>query len=342
MKKYLLLFIIFALSTNQVFAYNFSFGESFAKILKQITADNDYETAEKSYSIFNPQTEPTTPISEIIRTFNTPQTQSTPARVTSQKETALQRLLSGLGVSKSEVKQFQKENGLKVDGIVGPKTAAKISDIKNESQNGTSKQEFQDGLAKSEPEPKSFQDLLNESNKKETCASGNKLEGNEKNIIGCGVATTFGHKTDGTDDSAKDDGNVFCNTEGDKSKYTFRKDVPPSKNLNNHFAAMRVDDIGKIFNIPLKGTFDQKRKTLGLKENRNRFCGKYILVKDLDTGEKVTVKLMDIMSNNDKLIDLTGGAMKELKAKGKEPTLKNVQITWGNAPVANTQVAELK
>jgi hypothetical protein len=244
MKKYLLLCIVLTLSTNQVFAYNFSFGESFAKILKQITADNDYETAEKSYSIFNPQTEPTTPISEIIRTFNTPQTQSTPVRVTSQniqKETALQRLLSGLGVSKNEVKQFQKDNGLKADGIVGPKTTAKINE-EIEKINDT-------GFEEEQSIPKTTEDSSKKDDTKTISNTSTNLKCTNNGCLGLGRATTFNHST------------VACapfkanpNTEcyGALSLQSAR-DLCKGKNQKcycNEIAKVTVN--GKTLNVPIK------------------------------------------------------------------------------------------
>lgn len=162
------------------------------------------------------------------------------------------------------------------------------------------------------------------------CGKLSVVEGDSENIIGCGKATTFGHKTDGSKDGSKDDGNVFCNPKNEKEKFTFRNDRSTQENLQVKFAALRAQDIGKIFRINVSGNLKQQLKTLAKK--RNDFCGKMIKVKDLKTGNEITVKLMDVMSNNNKLIDLTGGAMKELGGKGKEPTLNKVQITWANAP----------
>lgn len=153
------------------------------------------------------------------------------------------------------------------------------------------------------------------------CGKVSVVEGDSSNIIGCGIATTFGHKTDGSKDGSPDDGNVFCNTSNDKSKYTYRSDRSTQQNLQVKFAALRINDIKKIFKISGK-----------LSKNRSKFCGKMIKVKDLNTGKDITVPLMDIMSNNNKVIDLTGGAMKELGGKGKEPTLGKVQITWADQP----------
>jgi len=181
MKKYFLIPLLIILNFNQVFAYNFDlagfFGQYFQKRQEErrVIAEKDFETASYSYSLSNPKPQINSPIAKILEQFNSPPvitnnptTETTPARVISPKETALQKLLSGLGVSKSEVKQFQRDNKLGVDGIVGPKTTAKIkseiSDLKNESQNGTSKQEFQNKLTKSDQVPKTFQELLNETN----------------------------------------------------------------------------------------------------------------------------------------------------------------------------------
>ena len=154
------------------------------------------------------------------------------------------------------------------------------------------------------------------------------IEGNSSYIIGCGKATTFGHQTNGKKDKSKDDGNVFCNPKNEKDKYTFRSDRSTQDNLKVKFAALRMKDISKIFGIP-----NSKK---GLAKNRSKFCGKLLKVKDLNTGKEIVVPLMDIMSNNNKVVDLTGGASKDLGGSGAEPNFSNVQITWADSPLSNT------
>ena len=145
------------------------------------------------------------------------------------------------------------------------------------------------------------------------------VEGNSNYIIGCGTATNFGHNRGGGQDTL-DDGNTFCNTKKEKNKYTYRNDRSASENLKVKFAALRMNDISRIFGIP-KG-----RKALG--KNRSKWCGKEIKIKDMVTGRETTAVLMDIMSNNNKVIDLTGGVLNDLGAKGNP----KVQITWANIP----------
>jgi peptidoglycan hydrolase-like protein with peptidoglycan-binding domain len=160
----------------------------------------------------------------------------------------------------------------------------------------------------------------------------NEIEGNKDDILGIGKASTFGHKIDGSDDSHIDDGNTFCNTKSENKWYTYKSDRPKSENLKVCVAALKIKDIKRIFKIS---------STV----NRKAWCGKKIEVTNLENNKKVVVTLMDQMNDNvDKIIDLSGCAMKEIyTGKDREPSLKKVQVTWAKEYVTqNTQVAELK
>jgi hypothetical protein len=155
------------------------------------------------------------------------------------------------------------------------------------------------------------------------------IEGDLNNIIGCGVATNFGHTRTGEKDP-NDNGQTFCNTKSEKEKYTYRSDRPKSENLNKCFVALRMKDVAKILKINV-GNMNTKaiRKILGKRKNREAFCGKNILIVNKENGERAEAKLMDIMSNNDKVADLTGCVLNALGSKKGNP---KVQITWTNVP----------
>jgi rare lipoprotein A (peptidoglycan hydrolase) len=209
-----------------------------------------------------------------------------------------------------KIKEFQRNAGLNPDGVIGSKTLKAIDNYNDQGRDYTEK-------TPSTPDCKS-----------------SKIEGNESNMIGCGVATNFGSKPDGSKDPG-DNGNVLCNhlfeTEGKPLVYTYRPDRPRSENLKVFVAALRMQDIRKIFKIPdnvnIRSLTAQKK-----------FCGKWITIKNKNNGSETKAQLLDIMSDNGRVIDLSGPAFKELNPGDNNP---KVDITWADQPGA-TQVASTK
>jgi hypothetical protein len=156
--------------------------------------------------------------------------------------------------------------------------------------------------------------------RQEDCQKKSIVEGDSSNMIGCGIATNFGHTRSGGKDP-DDDGQVFCNTKNEKEKYTFRKDRSPQENLKVEFAALRMNDVSKLFNIGLG-----KKQ---LMKGNSKFCGKMITIKNMGNGKVTQAKLMDIMSNNNRVIDLTGAVLLKLGSTKGNP---KVQITWSDQP----------
>ena len=257
--------------------------------------------------------------------------------------------------SQTALEKFQKTNGIdaKTFGKLDAKTLEKIDELADKQlENNT--------ISRTSPKDK-------ESGSNPTSCSESRVEGDTNNILGCGKATNFGHLPDGSKDP-NDDGQTFCNPKNDPEKFTY---LPPHSNgkkptvgqrnkednLNYCYAALRAVDIAKIIGIPTTKTVTAKKngKTTSqtitkdlseikkdLANNRNKFCERELRITNKENGKIVNVKLLDIMSNNDKAIDLTGGCMLKLgvSKNNSQPTLNSVQIEWANQP-SKTQTASL-
>jgi hypothetical protein len=263
------------------------------------------------------------------------------------------------GSNGSKVKNIQEffnkffGTNLVVDGKYGKDTEAAVRKIQEQLGTDQTGKLDQEMLKKMEASVNQKIGEKNNSNlgSSDDCKNG-KLEGDLKNILGCGKATNYGHDQNGNKDPV-DDGNNFCNTNNDPEKYSFLpKPKNPKKkgkyeretneNLNYCFAALRAKDIAKLLNVDTNGKkLGQIRRALAPK--RKEFCEKELRVRNNENGKEIKVKLMDIMSSNDKVIDLTGGCLQKLGKTGTgDLTISSVLVEWADQPgmqKGNTQVA---